>query len=107
MSYIFLIIGVISLLCFLYFKFIAISSSKGDERSKAILGNMKNPELWRNVNNKMSYVSLFWTIISLGGFIYLKFFMNSTLLSIFIPFIYLALIIISSLIFSRKNEKSV
>ncbi|WP_055667371.1 hypothetical protein [Desnuesiella massiliensis] len=106
MSYFFLVVGVLSLIFFIYFKFIVIkTSSHSDNRSK-IVGNMKDPDSWRNSNNKMSYVSLFWAIVSIGAFIYLKFFISATLISIFIPFIYLAAIIISSFIFSSKKHKA-
>lgn len=106
MSYFFLIVGVLSLIFFIYFKFIVIKTSAHSDNRKKIIGNMKDPDSWRNSNNKMSYVSLFWAIISIGAFIYLKFFISATLISIFIPFVYLAAIIISSFIFSSRKYKA-
>ncbi|MCS4469497.1 hypothetical protein JQ038_01630 [Clostridium botulinum] len=43
---------------------------------------MKEPKTWLNRNNRMAYVSLFWAIVSLAVFIYLKFFIMPTIISI-------------------------
>lgn len=106
LSYVFLIIGVISLIFFLYFKFITSSTSEESHRRDKILGNMKDPESWRETNNRMGYVSLFWFIVSIAAFIYLKFFLQASLISIIIPFTYIALIIISSFLFGRRKVKA-
>lgn len=102
-SYVFLVILIINLLCFLYFKLLFVSSSKENKKHDTIVGNMKDPDSWRKTNNRMSYTSLFWSLISLILFIYTKFFLNSMLINIFIPFAYIFIIIISFLVLSRKK----
>ncbi len=52
------------------------------KKSEKIVGNMKDPKTWLNRNNRMAYVSLFWFIVSLAIFIYLKFFTMPTIISI-------------------------
>lgn len=103
LSYVFLVTLVINILYFLYFKFLFVSSSKENEKHDSIVGDMKNPDSWRKTNNRMSYTSLFWSLISLILFIYTKFFLTSGLISILIPFTYIFIIIISFLVFSRKR----
>ena len=103
MSYVFLVILIINLLCFLYFKFLFVSSSKENKKHDAIVGDMKDPASWRKTNNIMSYNSLFWSLISLILFVYTKFFLTSGLISILIPFAYIFFIIISFLVLSKKK----
>ncbi len=69
---------------------------------------MKDPETWMNRNNRMAYVSLFWSIVSLAIFIYLKFFTMPTIISILYVIGYIFLIVISVVIAGmKKQEKSI
>lgn len=92
LSYVFLVMGIISLLFFSYFKFITLKSSKDDRSKKKIIGDMKSPEVWRNKNNTLSYICLFWAILSIALFTFLKFYYTASLLSIVYLFVYIALI---------------
>ncbi len=68
---------------------------------------MKEPKTWLNRNNRMAYVSLFWAIVSLAVFIYLKFFIMPTIISILYVIGYAFLIVISVAIAGmKKQEKS-
>lgn len=108
LSYLFLGICLISLSFFIYFKILTSNSSKKDEKSEKIVGNMKDPETWMNRNNRMAYVSLFWSIVSLAIFIYLKFFTMPTIISILYVIGYIFLIVISVVIAGmKKQEKSI
>jgi hypothetical protein len=104
LSYAFFGIGVIALIFFLYFKVLVVKSSPENPSRKSIVGKMKDPDTWRDRNNKMSYLSLFWTILSIGIFIYLKYFYPSGLVSIIIPFIYVGLIAVSASYFSSRKK---
>lgn len=56
----------------------------------------------------MAYVSLFWAIVSLAIFIYLKFFIMPTIISILYVIGYAFLIVISVAIAGmKKQEKSI
>ncbi len=69
---------------------------------------MKEPRTWLNRNNRMAYVSLFWAIVSLAIFIYLKFFIMPTIISILYVIGYAFLIVISVAIAGmKKQEKSI
>ena len=103
LSYIFLAIAVISIAFFLYFKTLIIKSSKNSEDRNKIIGNMKDPVSWAKRNNIMSYISLFWSILSIVAFIYLKYFYGAPLVSIIYLFIYVALIA-ASLLFIRVKK---
>ncbi len=71
LAYLFLGIGLISLSFFIYFKILTSNSSK---KSEKIVGDMKDSKSWLNRNNKMAYVSLFWSIVSLCLFYLFKIF---------------------------------
>ncbi|WP_061316658.1 hypothetical protein [Clostridium botulinum] len=105
LSYFFLGISLISLSFFIYFKILTSNSSKENEK---IVGDMKEPRTWLNRNNRMAYVSLFWAIVSLAIFIYLKFFIMPTIISILYVIGYAFLIVISVAIAGmKKQEKSI
>lgn len=104
LSYFFLGIGVIAIIFYVYFKFITIKTSSDSKDKDKILGNMKDVDAWRDRNTKMSYLSLFWAIISILAFIFLKFYYGAGLLSILLPFIYLALIVVSIVLFLPKKK---
>ena len=99
------LLGVTIIACgfFVYFKTLVIKTVGTNESRDKILGKMKEPEAWRNKNNKMSYVSLFWTVISLILFIYLKFFHTASLVSILYIFAYITLIVITTALAGIKN----
>jgi hypothetical protein len=103
-SYLFLGISMIALLFFLYYKFLVVNTGDESKRRDKIIGFMKDPDHWRERNNKMSYVSLFWTIISISVFIYLKFFHTAGLISIIYVFIYSAVIVLSVSLFLNQNK---
>jgi len=91
---------------FIYFKTLVIKTGSGKDSKEKIIGTMKQPEVWRNRNNKMSYLSLFWTVVSLSLFVYLKFFHTSGLISILYIFAYIALIVISTALGRVKDRAS-
>ncbi|MGH4118695.1 hypothetical protein [Clostridium sp.] len=104
LSYVFLGIFIIALIFFLYYKFIVINTGEKSKRRDKIIGSMKDPDNWRDRNNKMAYVSLFWTIISISVFIYLKFFHTAGLISIIYVFVYLTVIVVSVSLFLTQNK---
>ena len=66
---------------------------------------MKNPVSWRERNNKMSFVCLFWFIVSTIAFVVLKFLYPVAL----VPFIFLVIYassysFINSIFFKRRKE---
>jgi len=95
LSYAFLIIGIGAILFFLYFKVLVVKTGKNKASRDEIVGKMKDPDDWRNRNNRMAYVSLFWALVSLGIFVYLKFFYTVGLVSFIYPLILLIAIVIS------------
>ena len=99
LSYFFLCIGIIAIIFYAYFKFITIKTSPNGNDKDKIVGEMKDIESWRYRNIVMGYLSLFWGIISILAFIFLKFYYKAGLLSILLPFIYFALIVISIVLF--------
>lgn len=103
LSYLFLIIAVLDLIFFIYFKLIVSASSKENGKKNKITGKMKNPEEWLKRNSKMSYVWLFWSVVSLFLFVYLKFFITPSLVSIFYIIGYAIALILSVIIFGIKN----
>lgn len=103
LSYTFLVIAIISIAFFLYFKALIIKTSKSSESRDKIIGNMKDPITWTKRNNIMSYISLFWSIVSMAIFIYLKYFYGGPLVSMIYPFIYIALIAVSMIFIKVKK----
>jgi hypothetical protein len=106
LSYLFLGIGLISFIFFCYFKVIHWNTSDKSSKKDKIIGKMKNPDQWRSKNNRMSYVFLFWSIISLGIFIYLKYFVGASLVSGLYVIGFLAAVVITSAIagMGRKSK---
>lgn len=96
LSYLFLIIGVLSFIFFCYFKILHYNTSDESSKKEKIIGEMRNVEEWRSKNNRMSYIFLFWSIVSLGVFIYLKYFLGLRLISAIYVIGYLALVVIST-----------
>jgi hypothetical protein len=106
LSYAFFGVGIMALISFVYFKLLVVKTSPNNASRNSIIGEMKDPDSWRDKNNKMSYLSLFWAILSIGIFIYLKYFYPSGLISIIIPFVYVALIAVSASFFSSKKRNA-
>lgn len=107
LSYIFLGIAIVSLIFFIYFKVLYVKTAPDKKSRQDIIGKMKDPLSWRNKNNKMSYLSFFWFIISIALYVYLKFFFKPNLVSIAYIFIYIALIAISNIILIKKQKPTV
>jgi len=104
LSYVFFAISIIELIFFLYYKFLVINTGEKSKRRSKIIGSMKDPEDWRHRNNIMAFVSLFWAIISIIAFTYLKFFSKAGLVSIVYVFVFIALIVLSISIFLKQNK---
>jgi magnesium-transporting ATPase (P-type) len=104
LSYIFLGISIITFIFFFYYKYLVVNTGDKSEKRGKIIGSMKDPEDWRGRNNKMAYVSLFWTIISIIVFIYLKFFFQAGLISIIYVFVYLVAVVLSVSLFLKQNK---
>lgn len=100
----FFIVSIIEFIFFLYYKFLVINTGTKSKRRNNIVGTMKDPENWRNRNNIIAFISLFWALISIITFIYLKFFYVTGLLSIIYVFIYIVAIVLSVSIFIKKNK---
>lgn len=106
LSYWFLGIALIALLFAIYFKSLVTKTAPGNKSRDKILGTMKDPMSWRQKNNALSYISIFWTVISLILFIYLKFLSPAGLLPSYYVFAYLALIAISLFLIKVKNKSA-
>lgn len=104
LSYVFSGISIIAFIFTFYYKYLVVNTGEKSKRRDKIIGSMKDPDHWRARNNIMAYLSLFWAIISLCVFIYMKFFNQSGLISIIYVFIYLAAIVISVSLFLRQNK---
>ena len=100
----FFIVSIIEFIFFLYYKFLVINTGSKSKRRENIIGTMKDPENWRNRNNIIAYISLFWSLISIFSFVYLKFFNAARLLSIVYVFIYIAVIVLSISVFIKRNK---
>lgn len=105
LAYFFLGFSLISLAFSLYFKVLVLRTNPGNKHRDKIIGAMKDPISWRTRNNKLSYISIFWSAASLAIFIYLKFFKSSGLVNIIFVFSYIA-IAASSIIFWGSLKKS-
>ena len=103
-SYIFFAISILEFIFFLYYKFLVINTGDKSKRRNKIIGSMKDPDHWRHRNNIMAFISLFWAVISIVAFIYLKFFYKAGLISIIYVFVYLALIVLSVSLFIKSNK---
>ncbi|MFL0252277.1 hypothetical protein ACJDT4_17830 [Clostridium neuense] len=106
LSYWFLGIALIGIAFSIYFKSLVAKTSPGSKSRDKILGNMKDPMSWRQKNNMLSYISIFWTVISLILFIYLKFLSTAGLLPVYYMFVYVALIALSLLFVNVKGKSA-
>jgi len=100
----FFAISIIEFIFFVYFKFLVINTGAQSKMRKNIIGAMKDPDNWRQRNNLIAFISLFWTLISISAFIFLKFFYTLGLVSIIYVFIYLVVIVLSISFFIKKNK---
>ena len=103
-AYIFLAFFIVEFVSFLYYIFLVGNTGEKSKKRDKIIGTMKDPEHWRQRNNIMAYVCLFWSITSIIAFIYLKFFAKSPLISIIYVFVYLALIVVSVSVFLKQHK---
>lgn len=104
LSYIFFGISIVALCFSLYFKLLVIKTSPDSRSRDKIIGDMKDPLTWREKNNNMAYICIFWALVSLAFFIYLKFFYTAGLISILYIFIYIAVIAVSISVVGTKKK---
>lgn len=106
LSYFFLVVAIISIAAYLYFKLLTTKSSPDSPNRNKIIGDMRDPEGWIERNKKMSYVCLFWFVVSIAAFAYLKFLYSVALIPIVYLIIYAALIVLSLVFFPRTKKKA-
>lgn len=105
-SYFFLGIALISLIFCIYYKAIVVKTSPDNKSRDKIIGKMKDPISWRNKNNIVGNISIFWCLFSLALFIYFKFFFTLGLISIYYVFIYVGVIAISMFFINGASKKT-
>lgn len=106
LSYFFLAVGIVAIAAYLYFKLLTVKSSLDNPNREKIIGSMKEPEIWRERNKKMSYVCMFWFIVSILAFAYLKFLYSIALIPVIYLIIYAVLIVLSIVLIPRTKEKA-
>jgi TRAP-type uncharacterized transport system fused permease subunit len=106
LSYLFLILSALCLVFLFYFKILVINTSEHSKNKSKIIGSMKDPDAWRSRNNKMSYVFLFWTIVSFLIFVYLKYFFGLGLISTIYVIAYFIVMIISIGFFGMRRKST-
>ena len=104
LSYFFLVLAAFCLIFFIYFKILIINTSEHSNHRNKIIGSMKNPDVWRNNNNKMSYIFLFWTIISFTAFVYIKYFYGYGLISSIYIIAFLVIMVVSIAFWGLKRK---
>ncbi|MDP4143055.1 MAG: hypothetical protein Q8936_01040 [Bacillota bacterium] len=97
LSYIFLGITIITIAFSIYFKTLVAKTSPGRKTRDKIIGDMKDPMSWRDKNNRMGNISIFWSLLSLALFIYFKFFYITGLVYSIYLYIYIAAIALTLL----------
>ncbi|MBU5484873.1 hypothetical protein KQI86_11050 [Clostridium sp. MSJ-11] len=104
-SYFFLGVGLLSIVFYVYFKMLSIKSDPKSKDRKKVIGEMKDVALWTEKNKMMEYLSLGWAVISIALFAFFKFFYTTTgLISIIFPFVYIAMIAASVMLFMPKKK---
>lgn len=83
-----------------------MNTSDHSKHKKNIIGSMKNPDIWRKNNNRMSYIFLFWTIISFLVFAYLKYFFGNGLISTIYVISFLVAMVISIGLFGVRRKSN-
>lgn len=106
LSYLFLGVSIATIAAYLYFKLLVIKSDPENADRKKIIGTMKDPVTWRERNKRMSLVCLFWFIVSTIAFVVLKFFYPIALIPFMILVIYVILMVLSIVFFSRGKRKA-
>lgn len=106
LSYLFLGVAIATIAAYLYFKLLVIKSNPQNENREKIIGNMKDAITWRERNKRMSLVCLFWSIVSIIAFVVLKFLYPATLISLTFLVIYVVVILLSIVFFSRGKRKA-
>lgn len=106
LSYLFIAIAVIDLCFVAYFKILVVNTSENNNKRDKIIGSMKDPEDWRNRNNRMSYIFLFWAAASFAVFVYLKYFFGIGLVSPLYVIGFLAVMVISIALLGIKRKTS-
>jgi polyferredoxin len=104
LSYLFIIIALIDLAFVFYFKVLVMNTAENNKHRDKIIGNMKDPEHWRQRNNRMSYIFLFWCIASFAVFVYLKYFFGIGLVSAVYVIGYLVAMAISIALFGIRRK---
>lgn len=106
LSYFFLAVAITTIAAYLYFKLLVIKSAPENADRENIIGNMKDPVSWRERNRRMSFVCLFWFIVSTIAFVVLKFLYPIALIPFMLLIIYAVLIVLSIVFFSRREKKA-
>lgn len=104
-SYFFLAVAIISFIFSVYFLVITKKTSEDSNSRDEIVGSMKDPDNWRSRNKKMGYINLCFFIISIGAFIYFKFFSVPSLINLIYLFVFLGIIVISLFVILIANKK--
>lgn len=103
-SYFFLGVGLIAIISYVYFKMLSIKSDPKSKDRDKIVGKMKDVDLWDEKNKRMEYLSLGWAVISIALFAFFKFFYTTGLISIIFPFVYIAIVAASIILFMPKKK---
>ncbi|WP_315120020.1 hypothetical protein [uncultured Clostridium sp.] len=103
-SYFFLGVGLIAIISYVYFKMLSIKSAPESKDRNKIVGKMKDADLWTEKNKRMEYLSLGWTVISITLFAFFKFLYTTGLISIIFPFVYIAVVAASIILFMPKKK---
>jgi magnesium-transporting ATPase (P-type) len=106
LSYFFLAISILSIAEYLYFKLLTIKTAPDSDKRADIIGNMKDPESWRERNRRMSHVCLFWFIVSIAIFVILKFFYQLTLIPMIYLIIYAIIVLLSVILYPGIKKKA-
>lgn len=105
-SYFFLVVAIIAIAAYLYFKLLIIKTDPTSDKREKIMGNIKDPENWRERNRKMCHVCMFWFIVSIFTFIILKFFYKAPLIPMIYLVIYAIFIILSIIFYPGISKKA-
>lgn len=105
LSYLFFIIGIVSLMLSLYFKLQFIKTSPSKNTRRQMLSKAKDPIVWRETRRLLSRLSLFWGVSSLVFFLYLNLIVYDSLTSITYFLVYCIIICVSLFLFVSLIKK--
>lgn len=105
LSYLFFIIGIVSIIFSIYFKVQFVKTSPSKNTRRKLLSNAKDPIVWREMRKLLSKLSLFWGVSSIVFFLYLNLINYNTLTSIAYLLVYCILILLSLLLFISLIKK--